>query len=348
MNHNHHPFLSTLVLAAAALLAACGRAPAPATPAPPTAAVAPPAAAPVAEPPAVAASAAAAPQEEEGDPQTAESASPPVNPNLSFGRLAGLHRAPDGLRLTASAAIVVEADGGKVLYKKNEQAVLPIASLTKLMTGLVIAQAGLPMDEMLTITQDDVDTARNSRSRLRVGTALPRGEALHLALMSSENRAAHALGRTFPGGLQAFVDAMNNQARALGLESTTFVDPTGLSNRNQSNVRDLALLAGAASRHALLREYSTTPRYQAALGKRTLQYVNSNRLVKDPDWEILLQKTGYIVEAGQCLAMRTRMGGREVILVLLDAGSKASRSADAQRLRRWVVAEAASARSGTS
>lgn len=333
----NHPPLTALVLFAALALAGCERAPAPA---------APPSATPAA--PASEVATAPAPQVEEGEPQAARAATAPVNPNLSFGRLAGLHRAPDGLRLTASAALVVEAEGGKVLYKKNETAVLPIASLTKLMTGLVIARAELPMDEQLTITQDDVDTARNSRSRLRVGTTLPRAEALHLALMSSENRAAHALGRTFPGGLPAFVNAMNNQARALGLEDTTFVDPTGLSNRNQSNARDLAVLSVAASRHALLRDYSTTPRYAADFGKRTLQYVNSNRLVKDPDWEILLQKTGYIVEAGQCLAMRTRIGGRDVILVLLDAGSKASRSADAQRLRRWVVAESGSTRTGDS
>lgn len=330
-----HPTSFIVAVAAASLLAGCERANPPAAPAtPPPVAVAP------AAPPAAATPA----PEEEGDPRTAESAAPVANPNLSFGRQAGLHRVRDGLRLTASAALVVDAEGGRVLYKKNELAVLPIASLTKLMTALVIAQSGLPLDEPLTITQDDVDTARNSRSRLRVGTTLPRGEALHLALMSSENRAAHALGRTFPGGLQAFVDAMNNQARLLGLEHTTFVDPTGLSNRNQSNARDLAILARAASRHALLRDYSTTERYQAAFGKRTLQYVNSNRLVKDKDWDILLQKTGYIVEAGQCLAMQARIGNQEVILVLLDAGSKSARSADAQRLRRWVVAETGGSR----
>lgn len=270
-----------------------------------------------------------------------ESTDPPAaNPNISFGRLAGLHRAKDDLRLTASAAVVVDQKNGETLYAKNPEAVLPIASLTKLMTAIVIAQAKVPLDETITITDDDVDRERRSRSRVRVGTSMTRAEALHLALMSSENRAAHALGRTFPGGMDAFVARMNAQAKQLGMTSTVFVDPTGLSNRNQSNVRDLALLAAEASRHELLRDYSVTPRRVVALGERILQYNNSNRLVKDPDWEILLQKTGYIVEAGQCLAMRTRLAGRDVVLVLLDAGSRTARTGDAERIRRWMYAEA--------
>ncbi|MDB5750918.1 MAG: D-alanyl-D-alanine endopeptidase [Ramlibacter sp.] len=257
---------------------------------------------------------------------------------ISFARQAGLHRAKDPLRLASSAAVVMDPASGNVLYAKNESAVLPIASLTKLMTALIVTEGKLPMDEMLTITDEDVDRERNSRSRLRVGTTLTRGEALHLALMSSENRAAHALGRTFPGGLSQFVQAMNNRARLLGMRDTTFVDPTGLSNRNQSTARDVATLTSTAAKNRLLRDYSTTPQHQVVLGGRKLQYLNSNRLVRNAAWDIELQKTGYIVEAGQCVAMFTKVGGDEVVMVLLDASDKGSRSADAQRLKRWVSA----------
>lgn len=256
---------------------------------------------------------------------------------VSFGRQAGLHKVKDPLRLASSAAVVVDADSGNVLYAKNEGAVLPIASLTKLMTALIVTEGKLPMDEELTITQEDVDRERNSRSRLRVGTTLSRGEALHLALMSSENRAAHALGRTFPGGMPQFVQAMNNRAKLLGMRDTTFVDPTGLSNRNQSTARDVATLAKAAAQNRLLRDYSTTAQHQVVLGGRKLQYLNSNRLVRNAAWDIELQKTGYIVEAGQCVAMLTKVGGDHVLMVLLDATDKGSRSADAARLKRWVA-----------
>jgi D-alanyl-D-alanine endopeptidase (penicillin-binding protein 7) len=157
--------------------------------------------------------------------------------------------------------------------------------------------------------------------------------------MSSENRAAHALGRYYPGGLSAFVSAMNARARALGMKDTQFVDPTGLSSRNESTARDVALLAAAASRDPLLRHYSTTPRHEVALGGRKLRYINSNRLVKNPSWRIHLQKTGYIVEAGQCLTMHTRVGGHDLIMVLLDAGDKRGRMADAERIRRVALAE---------
>lgn len=266
-----------------------------------------------------------------------ESAPPaPAEVKQSFGRAAGLHRTRDPLHLTASAALAIDQNTGRVLVQKNEDAVLPIASLTKLMTAIIVAESKVPLDDQITITQDDVDTERNSRSRLRVGTTLSRAEALHLALMSSENRAAHALGRTFPGGIDQFVNAMNNKARQLGMTSTTFVDPTGLSNRNQSTARDLATLAIAASKHERVRDYSTTQKRQVALGGRTLLYNNSNRLVKSPEWDIRLQKTGYIVEAGQCVAMNTRIAGHNVVMVLLDAGDKRSRSADAERIKRWV------------
>ena len=255
---------------------------------------------------------------------------------LSFGQLAGLHSVSDPLDLKSSVALVIDQDTKEVLLSKNDHAVLPIASLTKLMTGLIISQARLPMDEVLTITQDDVDTEKGSSSRLRVGATLTRGEMLHLALMSSENRAAHALGRTYPGGLAAFVTQMNVKAKLLGMADTKYVEPTGLSSRNQSSARDLAVLVNVAHGDPLVRELSTSPSYEVAQGPRTLQYNNTNRLVKSPAWEIGLQKTGYISEAGQCLVMQAEVAGRKLIMVFLDSAGKFSRLADAERVRHWV------------
>ena len=254
----------------------------------------------------------------------------------SFGHLAGLQSTQDELDLKSSVALVMDQDTREVLFSKNDSAVLPIASLTKLMTGLIISEAKLPMDETITITQDDVDTEKGSGSRLRVGATLSRGEALHLALMSSENRAAHALGRTFPGGMNAFVAQMNAKARALGMKNTSYVEPTGLSSRNQSSASDLARLVSTAYNDAVLRELSTSPGYEVAVGNRTLQYKNTNRLLKNPEWEIGLQKTGYISEAGQCLVMQARIAGRKLIMVFLDSAGKLSRIGDAERVRRWV------------
>jgi len=222
------------------------------------------------------------------------------------------------------------------LLSKNENAVLPIASITKLMTGVIISAAKLPMDEIITVTQDDVDTEKGSSSRLRVGTMLTRGELLHLALMASENRAAHALGRTYPGGLDVFVGQMNSMARLLGMNDTRYVEPTGLSSQNQSSAQDLATLVIAAHGDATLRELSTSTGYSVEVGRKTLQYNNTNRLVKSPDWDIGLQKTGYISEAGQCLVMQTRIAGRKLIMVFLDSAGKLSRLGDAERVRRWV------------
>ena len=254
----------------------------------------------------------------------------------SFGQLAGLHIAQDPLELKSSVALVIDQDTREVLFSKNDHAILPIASLTKLMTGVIISGAKLPMDEMITITQDDVDTEKGSSSRLRVGTTLARGELLHLALMSSENRAAHALGRTYPGGLPVFVSLMNARAKMLGMVDTSYVEPTGLSSRNQSSAQDLATLVNAAHGDPLLRELSTSTGYQVAVGSRTLQYNNTNRLVKNPEWDIGLQKTGYISEAGQCLVMQTKIAGRKLIMVFLDSAGKLSRLGDAERVRRWV------------
>lgn len=254
----------------------------------------------------------------------------------SFGQLYGLHHTPDPLDLKSSVAFVMDQDTNEVVFDKNSNAVLPIASLTKLMTATVIVEANLPLDESITVTSEDVDTEKNSSSRLAVGSTMTRGEALHLALMSSENRAAHALGRTYPGGLPAFVAAMNAKARAVGMRDTRYVDPTGLSSRNQSSARDLAALVRVAYQQPLIRELSTSPEYAVRLGARQVQFRNTNSLVRNPSWDIGLQKTGYIVEAGRCLVMQARMAGRKFIMVFLDSTGKYSRQADAERVRRWI------------
>lgn len=263
---------------------------------------------------------------------------PPAPPKMSFGAIAGLHDVGDPLDLRSSVAYVLDQDTREVLLRKNESAVLPIASLTKLMTGLLISEARLPLDEQITITEADVDNEKGSRSRLKVGTTLLRGELLHLALMSSENRAAHALGRTYPGGMSAFVANMNARARSLGMRDTRYVEPTGLSSSNQSTAQDLAVLVAATSRDPLLRELTTSPTYIAMVGDRPTQFNTTNALVKNPDWEIGVQKTGYISEAGQCLVMQARIAGRKLIMVFLDSTGRLSRVADAQRVKRWVEA----------
>jgi serine-type D-Ala-D-Ala endopeptidase (penicillin-binding protein 7) len=205
-----------------------------------------------------------------------------------------------------------------------------------LMTGLLVSEAHLPMDEPIVISQADVDMEKGSSSRLAVGTELSRGELLHLALMSSENRAAHALGRTYPGGLAHFVELMNARAKALGMHDTNYAEPTGLSSKNQSSARDLATLVNFAYGDPTLRELSTSTGYQVEVGRRTLQFNNTNRLVKNPAWDIGLQKTGYITEAGQCLVMQAKIAGRKLIMVFLDSAGKLSRIADAERVRHWV------------
>ena len=254
----------------------------------------------------------------------------------SFGQMAGLHATSDALGLHSSVALVVDQQTQEVLYSKNNHAVLPIASLTKLMTGLVIAESNLSMDERIRITQDDVDTEKGSTSRLAVGTELSRGDLMHLSLMSSENRAAHALGRTFPGGMDAFVNRMNQRARALGMKDTRYVEPTGLSSQNQSSASDLAVLAAKAYDEPILRELSTSHGREVSVGRRTLQFNNTNGLVKSPQWDIGLQKTGYISEAGRCLVMQAQVAGRNLIMVFLDSAGKFSRIGDAERVRKWL------------
>lgn len=257
-------------------------------------------------------------------------------PRLSEGSRQGLRLLDDPLELNSSVALVIDQETNEVLFSKNDAAVLPIASLTKLMTGLVVADAHLNMQEMITITQDDVDTYKGSSSRLAVGTTLSRGELMHLALMSSENRAAHALGRTYPGGLSEFVRLMNKKARELNMADTRYVEPTGLSSSNQSSARDLATLVSVAYERPILRDLSTSPSYEVDLGRRTLHYNNSNGLIKNPLWDIGLQKTGYISEAGRCLVMQAKVAGRQLIMVFLDATGKVGRLQDAERVRRWV------------
>ncbi len=261
----------------------------------------------------------------------------PVEPRVSAGERLGLRASHDALDLNSSVALVMDQETSEVLFSKNDTAVLPIASLTKLMTGLVIADANLSLDEQITITEEDAAVYRNSR--LAVGTTLSRGELMHLSLMSSENRAANALGRTFPGGPDQFVRLMNAKARELGMRDTRYVEPTGLSSQNQSSARDLATLVSVAYERPILRSLSTSPSHQLELGHRTLQYNNSNRLIRNPEWEIGLQKTGYISEAGRCLVMQAKVAGRKLIMVFLDSAGKLSRAQDAERLRRWVEAQ---------
>jgi serine-type D-Ala-D-Ala endopeptidase (penicillin-binding protein 7) len=231
----------------------------------------------------------------------------------SFGQQLGLHAADDPLDLRSAAVLVLDQDTNEVLLSKNPDAVLPIASITKLMTALVVADAQQPMDEVLTINTEDIDTEKGSRSRLQLGTQLTRSEALHLALMASENRAANALGRHYPG------------------------EPTGLSSRNQSNASDLALLMREADKHDMIRRLSTSLEAEIAVGRRALQFRNTNSLVRNGEWEIGLQKTGYIAEAGRCVVMQAQFAGRKLIMVLLDSAGRYSRVGDAERIRRWLT-----------
>ena len=261
---------------------------------------------------------------------------PVVPAKPTMGQVMGLHDSDDPLDLRSSVALVVDQDTNEVLFSKNSGAVLPIASITKLMTALVVAESKASLDDVLTVTQDDIDTEKGSRSRLAVGTQLTRGEMMHLALMSSENRAANALGRHHPGGLPAFVGAMNRKAAALGMHDTHYVEPTGLSSKNQSSAQDLAVLVRATHQVPLLRELSTSQEAQVAVGQRVMQFRNTNGLISNPQWEIGLQKTGYIAEAGRCLVMQAQLAGRKLIMVFLDSTGKYSRIGDAERIRKWL------------
>lgn len=238
--------------------------------------------------------------------------------------------------LKSNVALIVDESTSAVLYSKQAEVAQPIASITKLMTALVVLDADQPMDEKLEITADDRDLERNSSSRLAIGSKLTRADLLHLALMSSENRAAHALGRNYPGGLPAMVRAMNAKAKELGMSNARFVDPTGLSSSNVASASDLLKLVNAASHHPTIRHYSTDKKYAVAVGRHMLEFHNTNTLVGNPTWDIVVQKTGYITEAGKCLVMKAVIEGRAVVIVLLDSFGKYTRVADARRVRKWM------------
>jgi D-alanyl-D-alanine endopeptidase (penicillin-binding protein 7) len=278
-------------------------------------------------------------------------ASPAAAPALSISKLhieepdRGLAERLAHLRLTSAAALVVDQQEGNLLYAKNPGAVRSIASITKLMTAMVALDSGLPLDERLTVEAADVRISKGKQSRLKVGVSLTRQEMLKLALMSSENRAAAALARTYPGGPSAFVQAMNKKAEVLQMNDTRFLEPTGLDSGNVSTAHDLALMVHAAYSYPLIREFTTSDLHQVlAVGRRhraTVTYHNSNGLVRDSRWDVGLSKTGYIGKAGRCLVMQATIAAKPVIIVLLDSIGKVSRVADANRIKTGLEGLAA-------
>ncbi len=259
---------------------------------------------------------------------------------LDLQRLMGKPYTGGELMLRSASVLVVDQDTGERLYAKNPRLEAPIASITKLMTAMVTLDAGLPLHEEITITDEDVDRIKGTSSRLPVGAALTREALLHLALIASENRAAAALSRVYPGGREAFVAAMNRKAAQLGMHHTHFVDGTGLSSENRSTAEDLVKLVDAAYRYPLIRRISTTGSFKlvvpAKKGMRQLAFNNTNLLTRKEDWQIGVSKTGYIREAGHCLVMQAKIAEQKVIIVLLDAWGKLSRIGDANRIRRWL------------
>ncbi|TKC86662.1 D-alanyl-D-alanine endopeptidase [Trinickia terrae] len=254
----------------------------------------------------------------------------------SAGQVFGLHDTPDALALRSSVAYVVDQNTGESLFDKNSQAVVPIASITKLMTAMVVLDSKLPLTDQVEVTDEDRDYEKNTGSRLSVGSALSREDMLHIALMASENRAAAALSRYYPGGRPAFLQAMNAKAKQLGMNDTHFENPTGLTSQNVSSARDLVKMVNAAYQYPLIRKFSTDESYDVFTGKRTLAYRSTNALVRNPTWDIGLQKTGFINEAGECLVMQATIDNRPVVMVLLDSSGKYSRFADATRVRKWL------------
>jgi len=250
--------------------------------------------------------------------------------------------APQRLSLRSSAAIVQDAETGEVLYGKNASTVAPIASITKLMTAMVVLDAGLAQDQLVTISTDDMDALRGTHSRLKPGASLSRDELLRLALMASENRAAAALARTYPGGMEAFKRAMNHKAQMLGMNDSHFEDATGLSSANVASAEDLVKMVRAAHRYELIRNYTTTTGHEVHVAGRPLAYRNTNRLVSNENWNIGLSKTGFTNDAGRCLVLQAKLAERQVIIVLLDSWGKLSRIGDANRIRAWMEANARS------
>ncbi len=251
---------------------------------------------------------------------------------------APLLRDPAKLHLASLNAVVVDASANRPVYAKGANDVTPIASLTKLMTAIVTLDAGLSLDELIAIDMDDLDYLKGTTSRLRMGTELPRHEMLRLALMSSENRAASSLARTYPGGTAAFVGAMNAKAALLGMSNTRYADPTGLSAQNVSTANDLAVLVAAAAEYPQIRDFSTTGSHYVEVQPtgQLLGFNNTNNLVKNAQWDIKLSKTGYIREAGKCLVMLATIASKPFVIVLLDSAGKYTRLGDAQRVRHWL------------
>ncbi len=238
----------------------------------------------------------------------------------------------------SNAALVVDTQNSTILYAKRPEAVQPIASITKLMTALVVLDANQPLDQQITITPADRIHGKGWYSRLSVGTTLTRRDLMHLALMASENRAARTLAMNYPGGMPAAIRAMNAKAQALGMKHTHFADPTGLTSKNVSSAGDLARLVIAASHNPVIRRFSTARQFSVRVHRRLVEFRTTDRLVANPAWKIIVQKTGFINEAGRCLVMETVIGGRRVVIVLLDSFGKYTRLADAIRIRRWMEA----------
>lgn len=261
-----------------------------------------------------------------------------VSRGPSQAALAGLHKTVDWLSLGSSVAYAVDQDTGEELYEKNADVSLPIASITKLMTALVIAESDLKMNQKIRVTREDYVRSRAS-SKLRSGMVLTRKALLQMALMSSDNRAAHALARTYPGGKKAFVAKMNEKAREIGMEDAFFADPTGLDNRNRATARDIGRLASAVHRYEDLSELSTAPVARVSAGKRTLTMKTTNRLIGDPDWEIGVQKTGFTTAAGRCMVVQTEVAGRRIVFVVLDSPNNNQRALDMKTMKSYVEAE---------
>lgn len=247
---------------------------------------------------------------------------------------------PGQLNLKSASVLVLDSEDDKVLYAHNSDIVTPIASITKLMTAIVVLDAKQSLDEKLTVEQADIDTLKATHSRLRTGTKLTRRELLKLALMASENRAAGALGRNYPGGKAAFVEAMNRKAAQLGMTKTRYVDPCGLSEHNVSTAEDLVKIVRAASGYELIREFTTTAKHAVTIRgqRKPTEFRNTNRIIQGPhpEWKVELSKTGYTAEAGRCLVMKIRVGKQPVIMVFLNAWGKLSPVGDATRVRRWL------------
>jgi serine-type D-Ala-D-Ala endopeptidase (penicillin-binding protein 7) len=242
------------------------------------------------------------------------------------------------LSLRSASAIIQDQETGEILYDKNASTVTPIASITKLMTAMVVLDAGLDLQEPITISAEDMDWLRNTHSRLKPGASLSRDELLRVALMASENRAAAALGRSFPGGIEAFTRAMNHKAQMLGMNGSHFDDATGLSSGNVSSAEDLVKLVRTAHQYELIRSYTTMTGHEVHVAGRPLAYRNTNRLVANGSWNIGLSKTGFTNDAGRCLVLQARLAERKVIIVLLDSWGKLSRIGDANRIRAWLEA----------